>query len=277
LTALAASLILLALPAGALASISWSGASGVDRNGGTVISVSCPASDQCTAVDFAGQEITYNPTNNNVIETASINGTTALQAVSCSSTSQCTAVDGEGHEVTFDPTSGQSSDGPEVVDAGNTFYGLDCTSDTQCVATNHNGDAVVFNPRNVSGASTGCPDGSVGATCFAIDTGHNTERLSCWNNGTEECTAVDASGYEVTFDPTNPGTPTPVAVDADRPGDGDPEPGPPLQRFLHLRNSLRSRRQPWQRIHREPDYEHRVRGRPGGRRRGSPDLVCFRR
>jgi hypothetical protein len=190
LTALAASIFLLALPAAAFASFTWSGATGVDRDGGTVISVSCSDSTQCTAVDLAGQEITYNPSNNNVIKTASIDGTEPLQAVSCSSASQCTAADGDGREVTFDPTSGHI-DTQQTVDPDNSFYGLDCTSDTQCVGTVHNYYAVVFNPQDPSSPSR-----------FKIDTS-TLERLSCWNNGTEECTAVDDTGNEITFDPNH--------------------------------------------------------------------------
>jgi hypothetical protein len=187
LTALAASIFLLALPAAAFASFTWSGATGVDRDGGTVISVSCSDSTQCTAVDLAGQEITYNPSNNNVIKTASIDGTEPLQAVSCSSAGQCTAGDVDGHEVTFDPTTGQI-DTQYTVDPENSFYGLDCTSDTQCVGTDHNGHAVIFNPQNPSGYNR-----------FEIDATYHTERVSCWNNGTEECTAVDDDGNEITF------------------------------------------------------------------------------
>lgn len=188
LTALAASIVLLALPAAALASFTWSGATGVDRNGGTVISVSCSDSAQCTAVDLAGQEITYNPsqTNNNVIKTASIDGTEPLQAVSCSSAGQCTAGDVAGNEVTFDPTTGHI-DTKQTVDPENSFYGLDCTSDTQCVGTDHNGNAVIFNPQSPS------------IDRFQIDATYHTERVSCWNNGTEECTAVDDHGNEITF------------------------------------------------------------------------------
>ena len=108
LAALAASLILLGFPGAALANFSWSSAAGVDRDGGTLISVSCPSGSQCTTVDFAGQEVTFNPTNGDVIKTAAIDGREILRGgVSCPSTSQCTAVDADGNEITFNPVRGK--------------------------------------------------------------------------------------------------------------------------------------------------------------------------
>ena len=145
--AFAATAALFAAPGAALASssVSWSSATGVDVNGGGVMSVSCPAANQCTGIDRAGQEITFDPTktSNEIIKTASIAGTEALNVVSCPSTAQCTAVDGDGHEFTFNPVSG-SVITQSLVDPGNALYFVACgTSTTQCVATERNGNAVV--------------------------------------------------------------------------------------------------------------------------------------
>ena len=82
-------------------------------------SVAClPASggNQCTAVDTAGNEVTFNPTaptaqTATLIEAAA--GTPA--AIACPTASECTVVDNNGAESTFNPAS-PGSPAPAAVD-----------------------------------------------------------------------------------------------------------------------------------------------------------------
>jgi hypothetical protein len=81
----------------------------VDR--GTRLSgVACPSSRQCTAVDAAGRDVTFDPTSpgsptpHRIDSSLGTNGDVMI-AVACPSTRQCTAIDNSVHEVTFDPTS----------------------------------------------------------------------------------------------------------------------------------------------------------------------------
>ena len=109
-------------------------------SGGAINAVSCPALTQCTAVDSAGQEITFNPGTGQADAPVTLSDPTnpggALFGVSCPATTQCTAVTSIG-EVTFNPGSGA------VNSAGfRTVYqewtGVSCPSLTQCTATGDN-------------------------------------------------------------------------------------------------------------------------------------------
>jgi alpha-galactosidase len=73
--------------------------------------VACPSASRCTAVDGSGNEVTFNPSNGELIGGVTVlvatgvdvgNGMTGM---ACASMTQCTAVDYEGHQATFDPAS----------------------------------------------------------------------------------------------------------------------------------------------------------------------------
>jgi hypothetical protein len=125
----------------------------------------------------------------------------SLAGVSCPSAVQCTAVDGKGNEVTVDP---QSPDDPSpvTVDPGQEVTAVACPVSTQCTLVTYSTE-VTFNPQDPA------PTYSVG-----VD-GNGMLGLSCPT--ATQCTAVDFSGDEVTFDPKNPGSPTPVSI-GDSPG-----------------------------------------------------------
>ncbi len=89
--------------------VSWSAPTEVAPLGGQgyMDSVSCPTASECVAVDWSGQELTFDPQNpaarvRHVISP----GDGQLFSVDCPTAQQCTAVDGGDFEVTFDPTSG---------------------------------------------------------------------------------------------------------------------------------------------------------------------------
>jgi hypothetical protein len=98
--AVSAIAISLAFASGARAAGTWRGPFSVDRHGQKVLlSVACPAANQCTGVDNSGQEVTFNPHSPGTPKPVTVyldpvHGRT-LYAVSCPSVTQCTAV-GDG-------------------------------------------------------------------------------------------------------------------------------------------------------------------------------------
>ena len=200
----AALLLFVALPQAASASLSWSGPITLDHNAGSKLdAVACPSTGQCTAVDGAGRQVTFDPTSPGTPTPTTID-TYALEGVACPSTSQCTAVDLAKRQVTFDPASPGTPtpatiDGP--IDGTNTPRGVACPSTSECTAVDVAGRQVTFDP-----ASAGTP------TPTPIDSTNPLLGVAC--PSTSQCTAVDDDGQQVTFDPTSPGTPTPTTIDS---------------------------------------------------------------
>lgn len=189
---------------------------------GSAVSVSahpllaCPSVSQCTAVDGNGREVTFNPTAPSTPTPAAIDGTESLSAVACPSVSQCAAVDGNGREVTFDPAAPESPT-PTMIDGASRLWSAACPSVSQCTAVDGDGREVTFDP-----AAPGIP------TPTTIDSSEpvavpcsSAPQLQCVYHGLVaaacpsafQCTAVDQDGWEVTFDPTAPGTPIGAVVD----------------------------------------------------------------
>jgi hypothetical protein len=69
------------------------------------VAVACPSTSQCTAVDYDGNEVTFDPASPGTPSPTSIDAVASFEAVACPSTSQCTALDDVGYQVTFDPAS----------------------------------------------------------------------------------------------------------------------------------------------------------------------------
>ncbi len=176
----------------------------IDDNGGTMKAVACPSTSQCTAVDYVGNEVTFDPNSPGTPTTTTI-GTAILQGVACPSTSQCTAVyatrNGGGNEVTFDPNS-PGTPTPTTIDAVTFLDAVACPSTSQCTAVDEDGNQVTFDPTS---------PGTVTPTTIDAVTG--LDAVAC--PSTSQCTAVDHAGYQVTFDPTSPGTPTRTVLDDD--------------------------------------------------------------
>ena len=87
--------------------MSWSGPITIDANGDYGLqAVACRYTSQCTAVDGAGQEVTFNPASPGKPRAVTIDPAGGgLTGVTCWSSTGCAAVDAAGQEVTFDPTS----------------------------------------------------------------------------------------------------------------------------------------------------------------------------
>src|SRR5438067_681499 len=110
--------VLLGAPVPAQAARSWSGPIALDHNGGRALkAVACPSASQCTGVDAAGREVTFNPTAPGTPTPALIDVGGDLRGVACPSASQCTAVDQKGREVTFNPTA-PGTPTPVTIDSG---------------------------------------------------------------------------------------------------------------------------------------------------------------
>ena len=173
----------------------WSGAIALDRTGGShsLNSVACASSSQCTAVDNAGKEVTFNPASPGSPNPSTLKPGWVFDSVACPSASQCTAVayGAGGLEETFDPTSGHEVSAPFIDFSGASLVSVACPSVSQCTAVDSGGNEVTFD-------QTGA-DNAAGVT--AVDPGHVLNSVAC--PSASQCTAVDQSGDEVTFDPTS--------------------------------------------------------------------------
>lgn len=117
--------------------------------------IACPSISQCTAIDDAGREVTFDPTAPNDATPVAVGGggipqDPLLQAVACPSVSQCTTLQQLGREVTFDPTD-PGSPTPTPVPGGTSESGawlsfVACPSSAQCTATRGDGPEVTFAP-----------------------------------------------------------------------------------------------------------------------------------
>jgi hypothetical protein len=183
--------------------------------------VACPSVAQCTAVDTTGNALTFNPSAPGQPTRVPIAPGTDLRSIACPSVSQCTILAGANEE-TFDP---QTSAPPTVHavqgdsnvtdnpadDAGPTA--IACPTVDQCTELASDADAFQY---------TFDPDAFTTPTPAKIDanTSDGATAIAC--PSTSQCTVVDTSGQEVSFNPTNPGDPSPVAVDhpAPIPGGG---------------------------------------------------------
>jgi hypothetical protein len=180
----------------------------IDSDSGELESVACPSTTQCTAVDWSGREVTFNPTSPGTPSPVTIDAGIPLWDIACPSTTQCTAVGDNGYELTFNPASPGTP--PRItIDGSNELHGVACPSRTQCTAVGDQGHQVTFNPT-----SPGTP------TPTTIDTASTYNPATSDPNGLlkvacpsrTQCTAVDFSGHEVTFNLVSPGTPTPILL-----------------------------------------------------------------
>src|ERR1700735_4496024 len=86
------------LPAASLAQLSWSKPAAIDHNGHQGLgSVACPSAAQCTALDFSGQQVTFDPASPGTPTPTAIDSD-GLSGVACPSATQCTAIDFVGQD-----------------------------------------------------------------------------------------------------------------------------------------------------------------------------------
>ncbi len=178
--------------------------------------IACPATGQCTAVDSAGLEVTFNPAMPGGAATVLIDPAPAgtpfasLAGVACPSAGQCAAVDTAGREIAFDPTapgspapaivypSGLASANP-LTASSNTLSAIACPSAGQCTAVGYQRE-FTFEPATPGSPKpiTIAAESATGVACPATD----------------RCTAVDSTGQEITFDPVAPLLPNPIRIDS---------------------------------------------------------------
>ncbi|HEV3321387.1 MAG TPA: hypothetical protein VG147_04250 [Solirubrobacteraceae bacterium] len=181
-----------------------------------LVGVACPSASQCTAVNAAGQEVTFNPASPGTptpITIDSLLTTTydSLTSIACPSVGQCAAIDAAGQEVTFNPASPgtltpTTIDHHGAIEPGvspvNFLVSVACPSSTQCTAVGYNGHEVTFNPASPSTASTM----TVGSYQYSY------KSVAC--PSITQCTAIDSyTRRAVTFNPTSPGTVTTIFID----------------------------------------------------------------
>ncbi len=175
--ALSALIMLVILPPLARASASWSPPMSVDSS--SLLSVSCPSTSFCAAVDSAGSVLTFNGVAWSAPQ--DIDARVPLMSVSCPSASFCAAVDSAGSVLTFN---GVAWGTPKNIDGANTLSSVSCASALFCVAVDWAGKAVTFN-----GAAWSTPEN--------IDGANTLSSVSCAS--ALFCVAVDKSGNEVTY------------------------------------------------------------------------------
>jgi hypothetical protein len=200
-------MVVLLWPTVAHASLSWSGPVAVDKDGGTTLnSVACPSAGQCTAVDQAGQEVTFDPGSPGTatpveihpgddpghVRTSPFGGVgtppNALEGVACPALTQCTAVDQNGDEVTFDPANPQIE---AVVPIASALVAVACPSVHQCTAITATQE-LTFDPTSPGKAQP-----------ITIDLS-GLVALSC--PSATQCTAIDSQAGITTFNPTTSGS-----------------------------------------------------------------------
>jgi hypothetical protein len=185
--------LLIAAAAVALGSCWWA----APTSARTLEGVACPTARQCTAIDNAGQEITFNSVSPGGRTSSTVDPGGFLAAIACPTRSQCTAVSASGQEVTFNPIS-PGHPQPLTIDGANGSTWIACPTSRQCTAVDSGGAEVTFNPR-----SPGHPK------LITIDVTNDNypspialDGIACASS--IECVAVDQDGGELRFNPQRP-------------------------------------------------------------------------
>jgi hypothetical protein len=137
---------------------------------------------------------------------------------------ECTTVGGRGREVTFNPLAPGSA-APIRVGGSEDFLGVACPSALQCTAVNVTGEEVTFNPTAPGTPTTVIVDpktrpGNSSPSVPRV----SLQAIACPEP--TECTAVDQTGAEVSFNPAAPGQPISVALASGGEGNGVACPSP---------------------------------------------------
>jgi hypothetical protein len=144
----------------------WSLPVAVD-SGHALMSVTCPSTAQCTAVDESGRAVTFNPASPGSPTPTTIDSGGNLESVACSSTAQCTAVDESGQMVTFDPTA-PGTPTPIVIDSGRALTSVTCPSTAQCTAVDASGRELTFDPGSPGSPVPVTIDSGIGLNSLAV-------------------------------------------------------------------------------------------------------------
>ncbi len=183
----------------------WTSVSGAHAPSGLV----CPTVTQCTLVDTAGDEVTFDPTTGvrwgSVVRNLNLGG---MEGLACPTTTQCTTVNTANQELTWNPLDGSFAVATPVSITGTDdipFTAVSCPSTAQCTGVGTDGSEITFDPTQGVAIDGGA---------YAIDHGHYLSAISCPTE--TRCVAVDRSARSIAFDPAKPGarniTPLPGAA-----------------------------------------------------------------
>jgi hypothetical protein len=189
----------------------------------TLTGVACPSATQCTAVDAAGQELTFDPSSSGRHRLGQIVLTQRyhfLDAVACPSARECVAVDRHGSEITFDPRAPGHPHAAEIDSVGfGNGYGVPaltsiaCVSSSQCTAVDNQGDFVTFDPfapRHRDGQTIDTPDDSYtpppslravvcpsATRCVAVDSYGDALTFAAWGSANDvDTTQMQTNGLK---------------------------------------------------------------------------------
>ena len=130
--------------------LSWSAPISIDA-GNSILSVSCPSSTFCMAVDGNGGGIDYDGTSwSSPLE---VDGGGVLSSVSCPSSSFCMAVDSEGNAFSYNGSSWSSGTSIYNGSGGLPIEYVSCTSASFCMAAGDN-NIMSYNGSSWSSVAT---------------------------------------------------------------------------------------------------------------------------
>ncbi|HEX4344378.1 MAG TPA: hypothetical protein VHZ31_02335 [Solirubrobacteraceae bacterium] len=175
----------------------------------TAVDIVCPAApDLCTSAGSVEREFTFDPRSSGVPTPVTVDTGAYLISMACPSATQCTAIDEHdgGREITFNPTA-VGAPSPAVVAPEEILLDIACPSTSQCTAIDWSGEEVTFDPT------------SPAAVKLKDISNAGLRSVSCPSS--TQCTAVEGGDLgdlgdatrEFTFNPSAPGTPTPVTID----------------------------------------------------------------
>jgi hypothetical protein len=220
---LVVALLLLALPCAADAAHSGP----VRIDGSLALSaVACPSVSQCTAIDYRGREVTFNPRSPGRPTPTSIGPTSVFfeentfeYQLACTSATHCVAQDG-GQEYIFNPNTPRSVSSYDLFPGatpGPTFMSLACPAVSQCTGVGAGPGEITFNSlapsstpvlrepnRLLIPATTDGQPLLVNGVQVIMEEGFEGVACPSASQCTVITTAVGEGGKEVTFNPTSP-------------------------------------------------------------------------
>jgi hypothetical protein len=183
--------------------------------GKTLQSISCPSVSQCTTSDSSGAVVTFDPAAPGGWVARSFSSS-ELAGISCPTIAQCTVIDtgysatgvpeGARRLITFDPDAPAA--GSRAVELPTLQDEVACPSSTECVAL----ATPTPCPASCEQGATATLD-PTSAQNPSIIARSQTYYVSLACSSATHCTAMDASGQEVTFDPSTPSVISMASID----------------------------------------------------------------
>jgi hypothetical protein len=168
----------------------WNETPGVDPNGFSISSISCPNSLFCMAVDHKGDFATYSSGSwSSPSPTKISDNLMSTFAVSCASDSFCVAVEGEQAAV-FDGRTWQKAVNVDTTSGDQDLDSVSCASPSFCMALDLAGYGFVFDGTSWSGQIL------VDKNAIGYEEGGGVETISC--GSAQLCVAVGDDGFAET-------------------------------------------------------------------------------